>query len=149
MGNQQQIMQNIRQTLAAAQRKQAKIFNALERDAMPRPPKPAYTTNELDAMTMTLGQVEQIEKVQEIVAQLRKLVHSVNTINVAYGLGLPTLTAGEINHYLLDLDNRVRHAGYAAEKMGVSEVVKKIGTVQAKQRPLITDRRVIRTGAAS
>ena len=133
MGNQQQIMQNIRQTLAAAQRKQAKIFNALEREAMPKPSTTVYA----------------VEKVQEIVAQLRKLVHSVNTINVAYGLGLPTLTAGEINHYLLDLDNRVRRAGYTAEKMGVSEVVKKIGTVQAKQRPLITDRRVIRTGAAS
>ena len=135
--NQPQAMQSIRQTLAAAKSKQAKIFNALERDAMPSQPKPAY------AMTMTLGQVEQIEKVQEIVAQLRQLVQSVNTINVAYGLGLPNLTATEINHYLLDLDNRVRSAGYAANKMGVDEVVKKIGTVQAKQRPPIGDRRAI------
>lgn len=147
--NQPQAMQSIRQTLAAAKSKQAKIFNALERDALPSQPKPAYTANELAAMTMTLGQVEQVEKVQEIVAQLRQLVQSVNTINVAYGLGLPNLTANEINHYLLDLDNRVRSAGYAANKMGVDEVVKKIGTVQAKQRPPITDRRAIRQGATS
>lgn len=116
----------------------------MERDAMPSQPKPAYTANELAAMTMTLGQVEQIEKVQKIVAQLRQLVQSVNIINVAYGLGLPNLTANEINHYLLDIDNRVRSAGYAANKMGVEEVVKKIGTVQAKQRPPIGDRRAIR-----
>lgn len=147
--NQPQAMQSILQTLAAAKTKQAKIFNALERDAMPSQPKPAYTANELAAMTMTLGQVEQIEKVQEIVAQLRRLVQSVNTINVAYGLGLPNLTANEINHYLLDLDNRVRSAGYAANKMGVDEVVKKIGTVQDKQRPPIGDRRAIRQGATS
>ena len=141
--NQPQAMQSILQTLAAAKTKQAKIFNALERDAMPSRPKPAYTANELAAMTMTMGQV------QEIVAQLRQLVQSVNTINVAYGLGLPNLTANEINHYLLDLDNRVRSAGYAANKMGVEEVVKKIGTVQAKQRPPIGDRRAIRQGATS
>ena len=63
--------------------------------------------------------------------------------NIAYGLGLPNLTADEINHYMLDLDNRVRSAGYAANKMGVDEVVKKIGTVQAKQRPPIGDRRAV------
>ena len=39
--NQPQAMQSIRQTLAAAKTKQAKIFNALERDAMPSQPKAA------------------------------------------------------------------------------------------------------------
>ena len=84
---------------------------------------------------MTAGQVEQFEKVQAILAQVGALFQSVNTINVAYGLGLPPLTACEINRYRLEMDERIRRAAYSAKEMGVGEVVKKIGTVQAKQRP--------------
>ena len=90
---------------------------------------------ELSEQTMTAGQVEQFEKVQAILAQVGALFQSVNTINVAYGLGLPPLTACEINRYRLEMDERIRRAAYSAKEMGVGEVVKKIGTVQAKQRP--------------
>lgn len=125
-------LQSINDTLAAASRKTRRIVAAAN-----QPEKPARPTDyvELSEQTMTAGQVEQFEKVQAILAQVGALIQSVNTINVAYGLGLPPLTACEINRYRLEMDERIRRAAYSAKEMGVGEVVKKIGTVQAKQRP--------------
>lgn len=124
-------LQRINDTLAAASRKTRRIAAANRQEVVRRPAD--YV--ELSEQTMTAGQVEQFEKVQAILAQVGALIQSVNTINVAYGLGLPTLTACEINCYRLEMDERIRRAAYSAKEMGVGEVVKKIGTVQAKQRP--------------
>ena len=125
-------LQSINDTLAAASRKTRRIVAAANRQEAARRPVDYVEVSE---QTMTAGQVEQFEKVQAILAQVGALFQSVNTINVAYGLGLPPLTACEINRYRLEMDERIRRAAYSAKEMGVGEVVKKIGTVQAKQRP--------------
>lgn len=126
-------LQSINDTLAAASRKTRRIVAAANQPEKPARRPVDYV--ELSEQTMTAGQVEQFEKVQAILAQVGALFQSVNTINVAYGLGLPPLTACEINRYRLEMDERIRRAAYSAKEMGVGEVVKKIGTVQAKQRP--------------
>ena len=125
-------MRGIKAAIAAAGRKAGRIAAAANRQEAARRPVDYV---ELSEQTMTAGHVEQFEKVQAILAQVGALIQSVNTINVAYGLGLPPLTACEINRYRLEMDERIRRAAYSAKEMGVGEVVKKIGTVQAKQRP--------------
>lgn len=124
-------LRGIKAALDAAGRKAGRIAAANRQEVARRP----VDYVELSEQTMTAGQVEQFEKVQAILAQVGALIQSVNTINVAYGLGLPPLTACEINRYRLEMDERIRRAAYSAKEMGVGEVVKKIGTVQTKQRP--------------
>ena len=94
-------------------------------------PPPELSPAQLQAQLVTPAQSEALAKMQAACVQAAALVRDVNTMAVVFGLDMPRIYAPEVAERLMAIDVRIKQAGTAARRLGVTPVV-----AQAKLAPL-------------
>ena len=94
-------------------------------------PPPELNPTALAAQLVTPAQSEALAKMQAACAQISALVADVNLMAVVFELDMPRIYAPEVAERLMAIDVRIKQAGTAARRLGVTPVV-----AQAKLAPL-------------
>ncbi|MBF1287242.1 hypothetical protein ACTHSM_05975 [Neisseria sp. P0009.S001] len=114
-------------TIARAKSKNAPVMAALERDALlGRQGVPPVMTgpseDDLRSWLLSPSQAQAVEDIQKLAREIKRLGDLINQQNVVFSLRQDVLRLSELSSYLVELDDKLGRAKYAAKRLGVNPV---------------------------